>query len=129
MSDSCNPIDCSLSGSFVHGISQARTLEWVAISLSRDLPDLEIKLASPALAGGFFTTEPPGKPKGVTLLLGSTSRLPGSVEQIQLTKKAIMQRDADVIEQMSGAPALIPVYCCDFSIEVEGAPPFVHTVS
>ena len=27
-----------------------------------DLPDPEIKPKSPALAGGFFTTEPPGKP-------------------------------------------------------------------
>ena len=31
----CNPIDCSLSGSSVHVISQARTLEWVAIPFSR----------------------------------------------------------------------------------------------
>ena len=31
----CNPLDCSLLGCFVHGISQARTLEWVAISSSR----------------------------------------------------------------------------------------------
>ena len=31
----CNPIDCSLPGSSVHGIFQARTLEWVAISFSR----------------------------------------------------------------------------------------------
>ena len=31
----CNPIDCSLPGSFVHGILQARTAEWVAISSSR----------------------------------------------------------------------------------------------
>ena len=31
----CNPIDCSPIGSSVHGISQARTLEWVAISFSR----------------------------------------------------------------------------------------------
>ena len=28
----CNPVDCSPSGSSVHGISQARILEWVAIS-------------------------------------------------------------------------------------------------
>ena len=27
-----------------------------------DLPDPGMELASPALAGGFFTTEPPGKP-------------------------------------------------------------------
>ena len=31
----CNSMDCSLSGSSVHGISQARILEWVAISYSR----------------------------------------------------------------------------------------------
>ena len=31
----CNPMDCSLPGSFVHGIFQARILEWVAISFSR----------------------------------------------------------------------------------------------
>ena len=30
----CNPMDCSSSGSSVHGISQARILEWVAISYS-----------------------------------------------------------------------------------------------
>ena len=31
----CNPMDCSLSGSSVHGILQAKILEWVAISFSR----------------------------------------------------------------------------------------------
>ena len=31
----CDPLDCSLSGSSVHGILQARILEWVAISFSR----------------------------------------------------------------------------------------------
>ena len=31
----CNPMDCSLPGSSVHGIFQARILEWVAICLSR----------------------------------------------------------------------------------------------
>ena len=30
-----------------------------------DLPNPGIELASPALAGGFFTTEPPGKPKAI----------------------------------------------------------------
>ena len=35
MSDACNSIDCSLPGSSIHGIFQARTLEWVAISFSR----------------------------------------------------------------------------------------------
>ena len=31
----CNPMDCSLSGSFDHGIFQAVVLEWIAISFSR----------------------------------------------------------------------------------------------
>ena len=35
MSDSCDPMDCGPPGSSVHGILQARILEWVAISYSR----------------------------------------------------------------------------------------------
>ena len=34
-----DPMDCSLPGSSLHGILQARVLEWVAISFSSDLPD------------------------------------------------------------------------------------------
>ena len=33
----CDPVDCSPPGSSVHGILQARTLEWIAISFSREL--------------------------------------------------------------------------------------------
>ena len=58
-------IDGSLPGSSVHGIFQARLLEWVAISYSRDLPNPRIKpesLASLALADGFLSTEPFEKP-------------------------------------------------------------------
>ena len=35
VSDSCDPMDCSLPGSSVYGILQARILDWVAISFSR----------------------------------------------------------------------------------------------
>ena len=35
MSDSCDTMECGPPGSSVHGISQARILEWVAISFSR----------------------------------------------------------------------------------------------
>ena len=46
----CDPMDGSPPGSSVHGISQARMLEWVAISFSPgDLPDPGIKFTSPAL--------------------------------------------------------------------------------
>ena len=54
-------------GSSVHGIFQARILEWVChFLLQGDIPNPRIKPkfpVSPALAGGFFTTEPPGKPR------------------------------------------------------------------
>ena len=63
------PMDCSPPGPFVHGILQARILEWVSFPSPGDLPDpgLEpVSLASPALAGGFFTTEPPGRPSPVS---------------------------------------------------------------
>ena len=57
-------MDCRPPGSSVHGILQARILEWVACPPEGDLPYPEILLESPALAGGFFTTKPPGKPGG-----------------------------------------------------------------
>ena len=59
-----NPMDSSPPGSSVHGILQARTLEWVAMTSSRDLPDPGIEpvsLMSPALAGGSLPLAPPGK--------------------------------------------------------------------
>ena len=68
----CDPIDYSPPGSSVHGIFQARILEQVAISFSRgySCPGIKpVSLISPALTGGFFTTEPAGKPqKGDNLL-------------------------------------------------------------
>ena len=54
--------DCSPPGSSAHGISQARILEWVAISFSREFSQSRDWTWVSWLAGGFFTTEPPGKP-------------------------------------------------------------------
>ena len=54
-----------LHDSSVRGIPQAKILEWVAISSSRDLPNPGIEPESPgapALTGGFFTTESLGEP-------------------------------------------------------------------
>ena len=45
----CDPMDCSLSGSSVHGIFQAIVLEWIAISFSRELRDPGIEPGSPTL--------------------------------------------------------------------------------
>ena len=46
----CDPMVCSLPGSSVHGIFQARILEWVAMPSSRGLSHPEIKPASQGLS-------------------------------------------------------------------------------
>ena len=58
----CDPVDCSPPGSSVHGILQARTLQWAAISFSRGVfPTTEFKAA--ASEAGSSPPEPPGKPR------------------------------------------------------------------
>ena len=57
----CDSLDYGPQGSSVHGILQARTMKWVAMSPSRGSSQLSnwthiFCLMSPALAGGFFTT-------------------------------------------------------------------------
>ena len=58
----CDSMDSSPLGSSVRGVFQTRILEWIALSPPEDLPNPWIELAcpvspaSPALAGGFFTT-------------------------------------------------------------------------
>ena len=62
----CHPMDCNVPGSSVHGILRARILNWVAILPPGDLLGPVVEPAfpmAPALVGGFFTTEPPGKPQ------------------------------------------------------------------
>ena len=59
----CDPMYCSLPASSLHGILQARVVEWVAISFYRDLPDPGIKPGSPAFQADTLTSEPPGKEK------------------------------------------------------------------
>ena len=61
----CDPMDCSPPGSSFPGIPQARILSGLPFPTPGDLGNPGIKpacLAAPALAGRFFTTEPPGKP-------------------------------------------------------------------
>ena len=58
----CDPMDYSLPDFSVHGIFQARILEWVAISFSRGSSRPRDTAHISCLAGRFFTTEPPGKP-------------------------------------------------------------------
>ena len=51
----CDPVDCSLQGSSVHGIFQARVLEWVAISFSRGSSRPRDQTQVSRIAGRCFT--------------------------------------------------------------------------
>ena len=60
----CIPMDCSQPGSSVHGILQARILEWVAMPSSRGSSpprDWTRVSCSSCVAGRLFTAEPSGK--------------------------------------------------------------------
>ena len=59
-----DPLDCSPSGSSVHGMSQARILEWVAMPFSRGSSqprDESVPLVSNTLKTNSLSTEQPGK--------------------------------------------------------------------
>ena len=74
----CDPMDCSLPGSSVHGILQAKYWSRLLCPPPGDLPDPGIEpvsLMSPALQAGSFTTELPGKPSAVTEEPNSTSSI------------------------------------------------------
>ena len=61
----CDPMNGSLPGSSVHGIFWPEYWRGLSFPPPEDHPDPGIKPTSPAAsasAGGFFTTEPPGKP-------------------------------------------------------------------
>ena len=72
MSDSCDSMDCSLPGSSVHGISQARIVERVAISSPGDLPNPGIQPMSSVLQADSSPLSHLGSPsliiRGLNLL-------------------------------------------------------------
>ena len=64
---------CSPPGSSVHGIFQAEYWSGLPFPSPGNLPDRGMEPMSPALAGGFFTAEPPGK--SVELLESSLKKI------------------------------------------------------
>ena len=68
-----------------------------------DLPDTGIKPVSPALAGGFFTTEPPERP-----LLSHFSRVPLSATPRTVARQAPPSMGFSRQEHWSGGPHPLP---------------------
>ena len=67
------PTFCDPMAYIVHGILQARILEWVAFPFSGNLPNPGIEPRSPALQADSLPAEPQGKPKNIGV--GSLSLL------------------------------------------------------
>ena len=70
-------MDCSLQGSSVYGILQARILEWVAIFSSRESSWPRDQTHVSCLTGGFFTTELVGSPGYIVLVYFQISYFSG----------------------------------------------------
>ena len=81
MSNSCDPVDCSLPGSCVPGILQSRILHLVAISFSKEScwPGNQTGLSSPSLQADSWPTELQGKPKSERCSVVSHSATPWTV--------------------------------------------------
>ena len=83
----CNPMDCSPSGSSLHGIFQARILKQRCHFLHQGIfptQGLNPCLESPELAGRFFTTAPPGKSPFPLSRLGLSKGFPGSCQPVSV---------------------------------------------
>ena len=59
----CDPMHCSPPGSSFHGILHAGILEWVAMPSSRECSQSRDQTRIFCIACGFFTAEPPRKPR------------------------------------------------------------------
>ena len=92
----CDSVDCSPPGSSVHGISQARILEWVAVSFSRGSSQTRDQTGV-SIAGRFFTIRATwagqGFPFKYTLLffflfIGISGNPTGGTDPLQKDRRA-----------------------------------------
>ena len=101
----CDPVDYT-----VHGILQARTLEWVAFPSPRDLPNPGIE---PTLRADSLPAEPPGKPKSTGV--GSLSLLQ-CIFMTQESKWGLLHC-RQILYQLNhqGSPKILEWVACAFS--------------
>ena len=86
-----DPIDCSPQGCSVHGISQARVLEWAATSYFRGSSRSRDRTCISCTTDRFFTTEPPGKPMGRAIVdINVLSPVSVKLLQMQYCEKQYM---------------------------------------
>ena len=96
----CDCIDCTLPGFSVHGISQSRILEWVAISSSRDLPNPEIKSSQICLSTALQDSLPLSH-LGSPSILFSSVQLLSHVQLFETSRTAARQASLSITNSWS----------------------------
>ena len=92
VSDSLQPLDCSLPGSSVHGICQARILEWVAMPFSRESSSPGYWTQVSCIAGGFFTIWVYQSPLGAGFIV-KTKHRPVSLFPLPVAVRWLVRTD------------------------------------
>ena len=111
-------MDCSLPGSSVHGLFQARVLEWVAISFCRGSFPPGIEPGSSRIASTRFPSEPPGKPRReeqqlkIVALLVPGGALTSKTRKLAAGQRVRMRRvGARGLRAPLGVAASVPASC------------------
>ena len=102
-------MDCSLPGSSVHGVSQARTREWVAISFCRGSSPPRDRICISCIAGRFFTTEQPGM---TCYLLG--------LRQFEFSDSAVIYKKDQTLK--CNLTIYIPAFTACEVFQIQGSP-------
>ena len=113
----CDPMDWSPPGSSVHGISQQEYWNRLPFPPPGDLPDPGMESMSPALAGGSFTVEPPGK-RGCILHrppATQSSLLPACSTRSQALEPCFQLLDGSPFRCGHGTNSGMRILCCEVS--------------
>ena len=121
---------CSLPGSSVHGILQARILEWIAMPSSSRASRPRDGTWVSCIAGGFFITEPRGKPQGrVYNLSNPTLDLQSSPYLISVQSLTPVTIQAECAQKVNAStPPLFPAthYCTSHEAKHLTKQPHLH---
>ena len=117
MSDFCDPVDCSQPGFSVHGIFQARILEWFAISFSRRSSRPRDQTQVSHFAGRIFTN---CLWLGVREALTSFGRFHGSVNSLSFQHWSLLSPSTGLEEDIE---------YCQHSTVVGGTQLSIHWVA
>ena len=121
----CNPIDCSPLGSSVHGVFQARILEWVAISFSRGSSWPRDQTQVSCIAGRLFVLSVQFSSVAQLCRLFADPWIAACQASLSIT---ISQSSLKLTSIESVMPSSHLILCCPFFL-LPPIPPFIRVFS